>query len=168
MKKRKRKKTEDEFLETYFTFGFQDQITGIRPDIKFSNRLLSDMQPTRNSVSSQMLDSVSGCCRISGRPDSQHQGKISLAECPAESTSGRSLLNPLKHGRFSDPFSKCSERGVKLNFLIFFFIGATATKRLARSKIFRYGCLKGFNSAIAIGEGGWGKLPRVKIHPPPR
>ena len=30
---------------------------------------------------------------------------------------------------------------VKLNFLIFFFIGASATKRFAMSRIFRYGCL---------------------------
>ena len=38
---------------------------------------------------------------------------------------------------FQTHISKCSERGVKLNFMIF-FIGASATKRFARSRI-RYG-----------------------------
>ena len=41
---------------------------------------------------------------------------------------------------FQTHISKCSERGVQLNFL-FFFIGASATKMLARSRIFRYRCI---------------------------
>jgi len=45
-------------------------------------------------------------------------------------------------GGFQTHISKCSERGVNINFLIFFFIGASASKRFARSRIFRYGCLK--------------------------
>ena len=49
-------------------------------------------------------------------------------------------INPLTHGRFPDPYFKVLCKGVKLNFLIF-FIGASATKRFARSRIFRYGCL---------------------------
>jgi len=42
---------------------------------------------------------------------------------------------------FQSHISKCSERGVKLFFFFFYFIGAFATKRFARSRIFRYGCL---------------------------
>ena len=42
---------------------------------------------------------------------------------------------------FQTHISKCSERGVELNFLDFFLKWASATKRFARSRIFRYGCL---------------------------
>ena len=42
---------------------------------------------------------------------------------------------------FQTHISKCSERGGKTKFLDFFFIEASATKRFARSRIFRYGCL---------------------------
>ena len=41
---------------------------------------------------------------------------------------------------FHTHISKCSEKGVKLHFMIF-FIGASATKRFARSRINRYWCL---------------------------
>ena len=47
-------------------------------------------------------------------------------------------LNPLKQGRFLDRFSKCSERGKNYFFYLFFFIWASATKRIAKSIIFRY------------------------------
>ena len=46
---------------------------------------------------------------------------------------------------FQAHISKCSERGVELNFF-FFFIGASATKRFAGSRIFTYGCLMIFLS----------------------
>ena len=42
-------------------------------------------------------------------------------------------------GGFQTYISKCSRRAVKLNFLIFFFIGASTNKKVARSRIFRYG-----------------------------
>ena len=44
-------------------------------------------------------------------------------------------LNPLIHGRFSDPYFKVLWEGGKTKFLDFFFIGASATKRFARSRI---------------------------------
>ena len=51
-------------------------------------------------------------------------------------------LNPLTHGRFSDPYFKVLSEGDKTKFLDFLFIGASATKWFARSRIFKYGCLK--------------------------
>ena len=38
---------------------------------------------------------------------------------------------------FQTNISKCSERGVKLNFLIFFLIGASATKKVCKVKNFQ-------------------------------
>ena len=56
------------------------------------------------------------------------------------------LFNPLIHGRFSNPFKVLGEGG-KTKFLdLFIFIGASATKRFARSRIFRYGCFMIFLS----------------------
>ena len=52
------------------------------------------------------------------------------------------ILNPLTHGWLSDPYFKVLWEGCKAKFCDFFFIGASATKRFARSRIFRYGCLK--------------------------
>ena len=48
------------------------------------------------------------------------------------------LFNPLGHGRFSNPYFKVLREGGKTKFLDF-FIGASATKRFARSRIFKYG-----------------------------
>ena len=50
-------------------------------------------------------------------------------------------FNPLTQGRFSDPYFKVLWEGGKTKFLDFFFIRASATKRFARSRIFKYGCL---------------------------
>ena len=50
-------------------------------------------------------------------------------------------FNPLTHGRFADPYFKVLWAEGKTKFLDFFFIGASATKRCARSRIFRYRCL---------------------------
>ena len=49
------------------------------------------------------------------------------------------ILTLSRMAGFQTFFSKRSERGVKLNLI--FFKGASTTKRFARSKIFRYGCL---------------------------
>ena len=48
------------------------------------------------------------------------------------------LLTLPSTGGFWTDFSKCSERGLKRIFN-FFFLRGSATKRFARSRIFRYG-----------------------------
>ena len=65
-------------------------------------------------------------------------------------------VNPLTHGRFSDPYFKVLWEGGKTKFLDFFFTGASAAQRFARSSIFRYGCLKIILSKRQKGRGGRG------------
>ena len=50
-------------------------------------------------------------------------------------------FNPLTHGQFSETYFNVLWEGGKTKFLDFFFIAAFATKRFARSRILRYGCL---------------------------
>ena len=74
----------------------------------------------------------------------------------------RHKFNPLTHGRFSDPHFKVLWEGGKTKFLDFFFIGASATKRFARSRIFRHGCLM-----IILSKGKKkGKVGRTAPPPP--
>ena len=52
------------------------------------------------------------------------------------------IINPLTHGRFSNPYFKVLQEGVKQKNLIF-LIGASATKSFARSKFYlKYGFVK--------------------------
>ena len=58
------------------------------------------------------------------------EGDYSSVEVFHVDLTHKTFINPLTHGRFSDPY----------------FIGASATKRFARSRIFRYKCLQIFLS----------------------
>ena len=69
------------------------------------------------------------------------------------------------HGRFSDPYFKVLWQGGKTKFLDFFFIGASATKRFARSRIFKYGCLMIFLSNRE--KEGIGRSVQRPPPPPP-
>ena len=51
----------------------------------------------------------------------------------------KSYVNPSNHGRFLDTNFKVIWEGVKLFFLYFFIIGASATKSFSMSRIFEYG-----------------------------
>ena len=73
------------------------------------------------------------------------------------------LLTLLSIGGFWTDISKCSEGGGKTKFIdFFFFIGASATERFARSSIFKYGCHKIILNKRQKREGRTAPFPRDK------
>ena len=72
------------------------------------------------------------------------------------------IINPLTYGVFSNPYFKVLWEGVTLNFLIFFFIGASATKVLQGQEFSGMGCLKIFRV-----KGKKQREGRMYITPPP-
>ena len=66
---------------------------------------------------------------------------IGFNELTSDCTANEVTVTLSRMAGFQNPYFKVLWEGGKTKFLDFFFIGASATKRLARSRIFRYGCL---------------------------